>query len=153
MSKSRPKIGTQFAALPFRAEDGNSPQVMLITSRESRRWVIPKGWTIKGLKPPQVALREAYEEAGLVGRIVGKRPVGAFYYEKNMTESRQACRVWVFLMRVDNQLDDWPEKDQRETRWFDPLEAASLVAESDLQCLLRELTSRVIRKGRNHATK
>ena len=141
MPKSRPKIATQFAALPFGAED--APQVMLITSRETRRWVLPKGWTIKGLKPPQVALREAYEEAGLVGRIVGKRPVGAFYYEKNMTENRQSCRVWVFLMRVDNQLDDWPEKDQRETRWFDPLEAAGLVAENDLQDLLRKLASRV----------
>ena len=54
MPKSRPKIGTQYAALPFRVAEGNAPQVMLITSRETRRWVIPKGWTIKGLKPPRV---------------------------------------------------------------------------------------------------
>jgi 8-oxo-dGTP pyrophosphatase MutT (NUDIX family) len=59
---------------------------MLLTSREMRRWVIPKGWPMKGRKPAEVARQEAYEEAGLVGHIVGKRPLGSFHYEKRLAK-------------------------------------------------------------------
>jgi 8-oxo-dGTP pyrophosphatase MutT (NUDIX family) len=69
MAKRKTRDSTQFAALPCRTAEDGSRQVMLVTSRETRRWVIPKGWPIKGLKPLKVAVREAYEEAGLVGRI------------------------------------------------------------------------------------
>jgi 8-oxo-dGTP pyrophosphatase MutT (NUDIX family) len=110
-----------------------------MTSRETRRWVIPKGWPMKGLRPPKVAAREAYEEAGLVGRIIGKRPVGVFHYEKLLPKDRLLCEVWVFLMRVDHQLDDWPEKGQRETGWFDPAEAAELVDEGGLAEIMRQV--------------
>ena len=132
MVKKKTRDGIQFAALPCRIAEDGSREVMLVTSRETRRWVIPKGWPIKGLKPPKVAAREAFEEAGLVGRIIGKRPVGVFHYEKRLDEDRLRCEVWVFLFWVDHQLEDWPEKEQRETRWFDPLEAAGLVDESGL---------------------
>src|ERR1700758_3677314 len=109
------QFGTQCAALPFKiAPDGI--RVLLLTSRETGRWVIPKGWPIKGLKPREVAAREAYEEAGLVGSITSKRPVGIYHYEKQFTEGGLLCEVRVFLFRVDQQLDDWPEKGQRETR-------------------------------------
>ena len=92
---------------------------------------------MKGLKPPEVAAREAFEEAGLVGRVIGKRPVGVFHYEKRLDEDRLLCEVWVFLFCVDHQLEDWPEKGQRETKWFDPLEAADLVDEGGLAELMR----------------
>ncbi|MEA2788232.1 MAG: hypothetical protein QOG73_638 [Acetobacteraceae bacterium] len=139
MAKRKTRDSTQFAALPCRIAEDGSRQVMLMTSRETRRWVIPKGWPMKGLRPPKVAAREAYEEAGLVGRIIGKRPVGVFHYEKLLPKDRLLCEVWVFLMRVDRQLDDWPEKGQRETEWFDPAEAAELVDEGGLAEIMRQV--------------
>jgi ADP-ribose pyrophosphatase YjhB (NUDIX family) len=92
---------------------------MLLTSRETRRWVIPQGWPMKGVTPRDVAAREAFEEAGLVGSIAGKRPVGIFHYKKQLLREQLLCEVQVFLLWVDRQLDDWPEKGQRKSRWFD----------------------------------
>src|SRR3954453_11310273 len=77
--KPRPQIG----ALPFRFDDEGQLRVMLITSRETRRWVIPKGWPMRGLKPHRAAEREAYEEAGLKGHI-GKASVGVYEYAKRL---------------------------------------------------------------------
>jgi 8-oxo-dGTP pyrophosphatase MutT (NUDIX family) len=110
---------------------------MLLTSRETRRWVIPKGWPIKGLKPREVAAREAFEEAGLRGTICGKHPIGAYHYEKQLPNTRLLCEVHVFLMWVSQQLDQWPEKGQREIRWVDVTEAADLVDEGELAELVR----------------
>jgi 8-oxo-dGTP pyrophosphatase MutT (NUDIX family) len=128
---------TQFAALPFRIGTSGRPEIMLLTSRETGRWVIPKGWPIRGLKPRKVAAREAYEEAGLVGSITSKRPVGIYHYEKQLAEGGLLCEVRVFLFRVDRQLDDWPEKGQRQTRWLDPAAAAALVNEGGLAEIVR----------------
>jgi len=136
MAKTQDNI--QIAALPYRTGDDGSPVVMLVTSRGTRRWVIPKGWMIKGLTPRKAAMQEAYEEAGLVGHIVGKQPIGSFHYEKQLPENRMLCEVRVFLLRVDHQLDDWPEKAQRETRWFNPVEAASLVHERGLSDIINQ---------------
>jgi 8-oxo-dGTP pyrophosphatase MutT (NUDIX family) len=129
--------GTQFAALPFRVGTIGRPEIMLLSSRETGRWVIPKGWPIKGLKPRQVAAQEAYEEAGLVGCITSKRPLGIYHYEKQFAAGGLLCEVRVFLFRVDQQLDDWPEKGQRETKWLDPAEAAALVDEGGLAEIVR----------------
>jgi 8-oxo-dGTP pyrophosphatase MutT (NUDIX family) len=109
------KSDIQFAALPWRINEGGRSQVMLLTTRETRRWTIPKGWPMKGRKPTEVASQEAYEEAGLVGHIVSKRPLGTFHYEKQLTMESRLCQVRVFSFRVERQLDDWPEKQQRET--------------------------------------
>jgi 8-oxo-dGTP pyrophosphatase MutT (NUDIX family) len=128
---------TQFAALPCRITTSGRLEVMLLTSRETGRWVIPKGWPIKGLKPHEVAAREAYEEAGLVGSITGKHPVGKYHYEKQLPKRGLLCEVQVFLLRVDRQLDDWPEKGTRETKWFDMAEAADLVDEGGLAELVQ----------------
>jgi 8-oxo-dGTP pyrophosphatase MutT (NUDIX family) len=128
---------SQFAALPFRIGTSGRLEIMLLTSRETGRWVIPKGWPIKGLKPREVAAREAYEEAGLVGSITSKHPIGIYHYEKQFAEGGLLCEVQVFLFRVDQQLDDWPEKGQRQTRWLDPAEAAALVNEGGLAEVVR----------------
>jgi 8-oxo-dGTP pyrophosphatase MutT (NUDIX family) len=132
MAKRKYHNTTQFAALPWRINERGTRQVMLLTSRETRRWVIPKGWPMKKRKPAEVASQEAYEEAGLIGRIVGKRPVGNFHYAKRLAKGEVLCQVRVFLFRVEGQLDDWPEKRQRETRWFDAEDAVSLVEEGGL---------------------
>ena len=126
----------QIAALPFRFDDGQL-RVMLITSRETRRWVIPKGWPMRGLKPHRAAEREAYEEAGLKGHV-GKVAVGTYAYKKRLANGVAVpCEVSVFPLQVTSQRKRWPEMSQRDGRWFSPEEAADLVHEEDLQRLLR----------------
>ena len=122
----------QFAALPWRIGQDGICQVMLLTSRETRRWVIPKGWPIKGRKPAEVAALEAYQEAGLHGHVVGKRPVGNFHYDKQLAKGAVPCEVQVFLFYVERQISDWPEKHQRVTQWFDVADASSRVVEKGL---------------------
>jgi 8-oxo-dGTP pyrophosphatase MutT (NUDIX family) len=91
---------------------------------------------MKGKKPAEAAAREAYEEAGLVGEIVGKRPLGSYHYAKQTRQGDVLCEVRVYLLRVEKQLDDWPEKAQRLTAWFDATKAAELVDEGGLSELI-----------------
>lgn len=135
----------QFAALPWRIGEGGRREVMLLTTRETHRWVIPKGWPMKGRKPAAVASQEAYEEAGLIGQIVGKRPLGNFHYEKRLAKKAIICEVQVFLLRMERQLDDWPERGQRECRWFDASEAAALVEEGGLAEILDRFAGSYVR--------
>ena len=79
-----------------------------------------------------MASQEAYEEAGLIGQVVGNRPLGNFHYEKRLAKKAILCEVRVFLFRVERQLDEWPEKSERETKWVDAKEAAALVEEGAL---------------------
>lgn len=125
----------QFAALPFKIENGET-LVMLITSRETRRWIIPKGRPEKKLKPYEVAAREAMEEAGLIGKVATET-YAAFKSEKRLASGRvRECIVRVHLFEVLRELDDWPEKKQRERRWMTPGEAALTVGEPGLVELL-----------------
>lgn len=118
---------------------GGELQVLLITSRGSGRWVIPKGWTEGKIAPHLLAAREAYEEAGLVGRI-GERPIGSYHYAKRLKSGRLAfCSVAVYPLEVQRELDDWPERGEREKRWMPPAQAARLVAEADLAGILHGL--------------
>ncbi len=138
MSKSKTRDHLQYAVLPFRMGADGLPQVLLLTSRETKRWVIPKGWPMRGKKPREVAAREAFEEAGLVGTLIGKRPVGCYHYAKELPSGESIlCQVKVFLLLVEQQLDDWPEREQRETRWFGAVDAAALVEEGGLAEILR----------------
>jgi 8-oxo-dGTP pyrophosphatase MutT (NUDIX family) len=147
-ARAKPKVKAktddhrQFAALPFRYTEDGQLQIMLLTSRETRRWVIPKGWPMRRRKPRDVAAQEAYEEAGLIGRIVGKLPIGSYHYSKQLPGRHEIlCEVLVFLFRVERQLEAWPEKAQRETRWFEPSVASRLVDEGGLAEVLRRVTS------------
>ncbi len=145
MTTSARSLGRQYAALPFKiAPDG--VRVALLTSRETRRWVIPKGWPIRGVKPRDVAAREAYEEAGLVGTVVRKHAIGSYHYTKRLPDHREMlCYVRVFLLSVDHQVDEWPEKTQREWRWVDPVKAAQMVHEGGLAEILRSAFPSAIR--------
>jgi 8-oxo-dGTP pyrophosphatase MutT (NUDIX family) len=133
----------QFAALPFRIASG-AVEILLITSRETQRWIIPKGWPIRGLRPRDVAAREAFEEAGLVGTIVGKRSIGSYHYTKRLPDNQEIlCRVKVFLLSVDHQLDTWKEKEQRECEWMTPQKAARLIDDRGLAELFRTALSAI----------
>lgn len=135
----------QFAALPWRLDERGMRQIMLLTSRETHRWVIPKGWPMKGKKPAEVAAQEAFEEAGLIGKIVGKKPLGNFHYPKRLTHHTILCEVRVYLFRVEQQREAWPEMSQRETRWFDANEAAGLVDESGLAAIIERFAGSQVR--------
>lgn len=130
---------TQFAALPFRA--GPEPEILLVSSRETKRWVIPKGWPMKGRKPHAAAAQEALEEAGLLGKIE-KKALGSYHYVKNMRNGAAIlCRVDVFPLQVDRQRKSWPERDQRMTRWFTREQAAEAVREPELADIIRAFTT------------
>ena len=124
----------QVAALPVRPGP-NGPEIMLITSRETRRWVVPKGWPMKGRKDHEAAAQEALEEAGLEGRI-HKHPLGAYTYLKRTDGAAEPCRVMVYRLDVMGERQSWRERGQRERRWFPAAEAASQVAEPRLASMI-----------------
>src|SRR6266702_2781402 len=112
-SKLTPAKRVQYGALPYRLSAGSRPQFMLVTSRETRRWIIPKGWPKKGKLPHHSAAREAFEEAGVVG-AVAKRSIGSFSYEKRLKNGGAVvCKVRVFPLEVRRQNKQWPEKQER----------------------------------------
>ena len=134
--QSAPKqVGQQYAALPYRWVDG-ALEILLLTSRETHRWVIPKGWPMAGKKPHAAAAQEALEEAGVIGKIA-KTPVGAYTYVKRLKNGAGlVCKVDVFPLAVARQLKRWPEQAQRTAHWFTPHEAAEAVNEPELDDLI-----------------
>lgn len=109
----------------------------MITSRETHRWVLPKGWAEEGLTGAELASKEAFEEAGILGRT-SQAAIGSYGYLKRLTDgSRRWCNVTVFPMMVEQELEDWPERRERRRQWFKVDDAAALVAEEDLADLLR----------------
>src|SRR3954471_1062197 len=119
----------QYGALPYRMKGGSRREIMLVTSRETRRWIIPKGWPKKGKSPRYSAAREAFEEAGVVG-AVAKRAVGSFSYEKRMRNGGVVvCEVRVFPLEVRRQNKQWPEKQERVVKWLSASQAAEKVTE------------------------
>ena len=137
-SVKRPATRKQYAALPWR-HSGAAREVLLISSRDTGRWVIPKGWPIKGMSPAQTAAREAFEEAGLGGQV-SKKPIGEFEYGKRLDNgSVQPCRVEVFGFEQMVQHPDWPEQGQRRLQWFSIAEAAEAVDEPELRDIIKTL--------------
>lgn len=128
----------QIAAMPLRWHKGDV-QVLMVTTRDSGRWVVPKGWTMKGIKPWAAAAIEALEEAGAKGEIA-KDVFGTYHYDKVLSDgSRVECRVRVFPMIVEETKKNWKEKDERTRDWFGVKEAAKLVDEPELAQLLKSL--------------
>jgi two-component system phosphate regulon sensor histidine kinase PhoR len=130
---------TQYGVIPVRTAADGGVEVLLITSRETRRWVVPRGNPIPGRSPTESAAQEAFEEAGILGPV-DPDPVGRYFYRKRRRNGAVLpAEVRLFRMRVAEERDDWPEKGERERRWFAPQEAAAAVAESELAELIRSL--------------
>lgn len=145
-------IRVQFGALPYRISNETGIEVLLVTSRGTKRWIIPKGWPIKGFKPAKTAAREAFEEAGVRGRV-SARPLGRYVYEKQL-EDRVAsfpCEVQVFPLLVKRQFETWPECRQRTVRWFAAPEAAAAINNDDLGQLILQLKARSRARNSGHA--
>ncbi|CAD0184942.1 NUDIX domain protein [Ruegeria sp. THAF57] len=129
----------QFAALCLRkTQDG--PEVLLITSRETGRWVIPKGWPMDGLDGAETARQEAWEEAGVRPAKLGRSPVGQYTYDKILKDgSAQPVLTNVYRVDVQELADDFPEVGQRTREWVSPQTAADRVWEPELSEILRHL--------------
>ena len=127
----------QYAALPY-FETTGGVLVLLISSRGTGRWVIPKGWPKAKLTPWDLAAREAREEAGISG-VIASDPVGSYDYVKRLhLLSWARCRVDVFPLKAEVQALDWDEKQSRRQLWCTPDVAVSLVTERSLRTLLRQ---------------
>jgi 8-oxo-dGTP pyrophosphatase MutT (NUDIX family) len=128
----------QFAALCWRLHRGRV-EVLLITSRDTGRWVIPKGWPVADKSPAESAAQEAWEEAGVRGQE-GKDALGLYTYDKlRGTKEALPCAVSVFPLRVEELAARFPERKERRRRWFGADKAAKLVAEPELRALFQKL--------------
>ena len=126
----------QAGVIPFRWISGRL-EVALITRRQGKHWIVPKGNIEPGETARGSARREATEEAGLVGRI-GLRPFGAYEYRKG----REARTVVVYLLEVTRELSSWSEDDFRDRKWLRVERAIDRVRERGLRLLLRGLAER-----------
>lgn len=143
--------GVQSGVLCWRMHRGRV-EVLLITSRDTGRWVIPKGWDMPGLTPAQSAAREAWEEAGVKGEI-NEEGLGLFRYDKVLpVPPVLTCHVQVFALRVHTLSDRFPERKQRRRKWFDTEKAARKVNEPELRRLLAALPDLLAAKGSEKRT-
>jgi 8-oxo-dGTP pyrophosphatase MutT (NUDIX family) len=127
---------TQYGVIAWKESEAAGRLVLLITSRETRRWVIPRGNPMPGLSASQVAAQEAWEEAGIRGDT-SLEEVGTYPYRKKQPDgSFVPAEVRLFSMEVREEADAWPEMRQRERRWFTPAEAAEAVDEPELRLLI-----------------
>lgn len=136
-SAGRHTVRTQFAAMCFRRKDGET-EVLLVTSRNTKRWVLPKGWPMPQKSPSEAARVEAWEEAGVKGRI-SPACLGIYSYVKTSDDRCDAdtpCIVAVFPLNVTELADDFPEKGQRERKWLPLKKAAQKVVEPELSQMI-----------------
>jgi 8-oxo-dGTP pyrophosphatase MutT (NUDIX family) len=129
----------QVAALCYR-RDGKANKILLITSRDTGRWIIPKGWPIDGLNDPEAAKQEAWEEAGVSKGSMSDEAIGHYTYRKSLDDGLDIhVKTMVFPLIVEEISDEFPEADQRERKWVSQGEAANMVDEPELQSILRAL--------------
>ena len=129
-------VRTQFGALCYRVRQ-DKVQVLLITSRGTGRWILPKGWPIGGAAPTEAAAQEAWEEAGVEGRVMGNC-LGIYSYVKVDDSERLPCIVAIFPIKVKRLQDEYPEADQRQRKWFSLKKAANLLTEPELRQIVRD---------------
>jgi 8-oxo-dGTP pyrophosphatase MutT (NUDIX family) len=119
----------QAAVIPIR-----NGQVCLVSSRSGKRWVVPKGCMEPGKTAGEIALQEAWEEAGLVG-LLQHEPIGSYVYEKDSV----TCHVIVFLMTVTDSVENYPESALRQRVWLPVTQAMARIEEHSLRELIRDV--------------
>lgn len=128
-------VRTQFAALCWRLHK-DDVQILLVTSRRQRRWIIPKGWPVDDSTPVEAAQEEAWEEGGVIGKA---RPtcLGIYSYTKVIRgEDDLPCIVAVFPVKVKKVRREWPEMDERRRKWVSRRKAAKMVNEPELSAII-----------------
>ncbi|BCG70956.1 NUDIX hydrolase [Mesorhizobium sp. 113-1-2] len=128
----------QVAAIPFRLTADGDFEVMLVTSRTTQRFIVPKGWPMKGKSGRKAATIEAQEEAGVLGKAL-KKPAGTYSYWKRLANRFVRVDVIVYLLEVTEELADWQEARRRQRAWLAPADAAMLIDEPDLSTLVKTL--------------
>jgi 8-oxo-dGTP pyrophosphatase MutT (NUDIX family) len=128
-------LRTQFAALCYRIKD-DKLQFCIVTSRRSKRWIVPKGWPIHGETPMDAAATEAFEEAGVRGKIY-PRPIGVFSYYKVRSQDELPCMAVVYPLKVKKILKRWPEDRERERKWVSRKKAAQMVDDPELSVIIQ----------------
>ena len=141
--KAKLAVRMQYGVLPYRFSQDAALEILLVTTRGTRRWIVPKGWPIKGLSPVKSAAREAFEEAGVTGRI-GAKPIGVFAYDKLLDEAggTTACEVKLYPLLVKRQSHVWPESHQRTTQWVEPSKAIAMIKEAGLKKIVATFAKR-----------
>lgn len=134
-------VRTQFGALCWRVRK-DQVQIALVTSRRTKRWIIPKGWPADGATPAEAAAVEAREEAGLEGRV-HEVCLGIYSYTKDIDpKTSLPCVVAVFPLKVKEQHAKWPEAGERRRKWFSVKKAASLVGSAELRRIILDFDPR-----------
>lgn len=133
---AKEKVQHQVAALPFRRTADGDVSVLLVSSRETHRPLIPKGWRMKGKSDRKAAAIEAMEEAGVIGKP-SKTPIGRYRYWKRLEDCFTLVDVDVYSLEVTEHLADWPERQERHRRWMSPEDAAIVVDEPGLAYILQ----------------
>jgi len=134
----RPKQ-MQVAALCYRGK-GDEKEVLMITSRDTGRWIIPKGWPMRGKDSAGAALQEAWEEAGVRNSTAKPDPIGCYTYDKVKDSGLTVpVETYVYPVAVKDLADDFPEAQERKRKWMRPNDAANAVQEPELQQILRAL--------------
>ena len=134
----------QVAALPWRRGADGEVRILLVTSRTNAKWMLPKGWPIKGKSDAQTALIEASEEAGIDGKV-SDVPIGSYFYLKLYDDGRAVpSQAVVYPIRVTSVAKTWDEKKQRSRRWMRPKKAAEVAFEPDLKRLLADLDEQAL---------
>ena len=128
----------QSAAAVFRGS-GDKCELLLVTSRDTGRWIVPKGWIEDGEDGAEAAIRETWEEAGLIGEALPGGPVGHYRYIKLRPKRGDTiCDVDVYLLKLVEQRDHWPERDERRRKWFPIATAIGLIGEDGLKEVIRD---------------
>jgi 8-oxo-dGTP pyrophosphatase MutT (NUDIX family) len=132
-------VPIQSGALPWRLKRSKKkPEILLVTGRRSGRWMIPKGWPMAGKSLADSAAQEAFEEAGIKGRIE-PTPIGSFrHIKQHLLFGRLEVDIFVHPLAVERELGNWPEKGERNRKWFAIDEAAERVDSSELRLLIVE---------------
>jgi 8-oxo-dGTP pyrophosphatase MutT (NUDIX family) len=126
----------QVGALCWRLDENDRIQFLLVTSRDTGRWVTPKGNQMKGLTDAEAAAEEAMEEAGATG-VMDTLSVGTFTYDKRLVgRAKRLTGVDLYGLQVTHLFETWPEAHERERRWFSRLEAVEAVDEPELKVLI-----------------
>ena len=131
MAQKTSKVLQQSGVIPYRIIAGKV-EILLITTRKRQGWVIPKGGLCKGMSPHESAAKEAWEEAGVLGRVTTEK-LGNYEYRKR----GNIYRVNLFLLPVEEVLEDWPEATARERKWLEVNQAAELVKENSLKIIIQ----------------
>ena len=131
----------QSAAIPYRVSQTSGVEVLLITSRTNRRWIIPKGKVAQGMPPHRSAAKEAMEEAGVIG-LIQKVPIAEYVQTKQTSDGTpQAIRVRAFPLAVRRELKRWPEDHLRERRWLPLKDAVKFVDDPAIRIVLKRFAA------------